>query len=99
MPVDPHSKPDGERLVAVPRRGTAAHPANDPTVARRNASRILRTALLGTLALGAGVWYFADQFGVDKQELVGYLAISALLMLILAAAGALAARLLRLLRR
>ena len=59
----------------------------------------MRTVVLGTLALGAGVWYLADVFAVDRAELLGYLGVSALLILGLMLLAACAVALLRLLRR
>ncbi len=60
---------------------------------------MLHSVVLGTVALGASVYYFAGQFGVDRQEMLGYMVVSAGLLVGLVAAAALAAVALRWLRR
>ena len=87
-----------DALVAVPSRRTAGS-SNSLLASKVRARRVLRSVVLGTLALGAGVWYLADMFGVNRAELLGYLGISALLMLGLILLAAVAVGLLRLLRR
>ncbi len=90
------------KLVAVEPRSSRNPKINKKaaTQASRNQSRkLLRSVVLGTLALGAGVYYFAGQFGVDQRELLGYMGVSALMVAGLVVAAALLAALLRLLRR
>lgn len=84
-------------LVAVPGRSNPRLAATSPA-AKAKVGRLLRTVVLGTLALGAGAWYLADMFGVDRAELLGYLGVSVMLMLGLILLAALAVGLLRLLR-
>lgn len=92
------SKSVNKPLVAVRSRSKPGLTAGSPA-AKLQARRLLRTVVLGTLALGAGVWYLADMFGVDRAELLGYLGTSALLLLGLILLAAAAVGLLRLLRR
>ncbi len=90
------------KLVAIEPRSSRNPRINKKaaaSVSRVKTRRLLRSVALGTLALGAGVYYFAGQFGVDRQELLGYDGVSALLLLGLVVAAALAATLLRYLRR
>ena len=97
LPSNP-AKPKSKPLVAVPSRSNPRLGASSPA-AKVSASRLLRTVVLGTLALGAGVWYLADMFGVDREELFGYLGASAMLMLGLMLLAAVTVGLLWLLRR
>ena len=59
----------------------------------------MRTVLLGVLALGAGLWYLADTFGVDRSEWAGYALSAAAVVGLLVIAAALASLLVRALRR
>jgi hypothetical protein len=97
LPSNP-AKPESKPLVAVPSRSNPRLAASSPA-AQGTASRLLRTVVLGTLALGAGVWYLADMFSVDRAELLGYLGASAMLMLGLMLLAAVTVGVLRLLRR
>lgn len=97
LPSNP-AKPESKPLVAVPSRSNPRSAASSPAT-KVNASRVLRTVVLGTLALGAGVWYLTDMFSVDRAELLGYLGASAMLLLGLMLLAAVAVGVLRLLRR
>ncbi len=95
MSDEPVNKP----LVAVRSRSNPGSAAGSSPAAKVQARRVLRTVVLGTLALGAGVWYLADMFGVDRAELLGYLGVSAVLLSGLIILAAVTVGLLRLLRR
>lgn len=61
--------------------------------------RLVRTVLLGTLAVAVGVYWLADSFGVDRSELIDYLRTSALFVAVFTIAGVAAGGLLWLLKR
>lgn len=92
------SQPATDKLVAVPSRSNPRVAAGAPA-SKLQATRLVRSVVLGTLALGAGVWYLADMFSVDRSELLGYLGVSAMLIFGLMLLAAFAVVLLRLLKR
>ena len=60
--------------------------------------RLVRTLLLGTLAVAAAVYWLALEYDVDMRELAGYLGASLLFVMLFAAlalAGAVVVRTLR----
>lgn len=58
---------------------------------RKNNNRMLRTILLGTVAMIAGVLWLGEQYGVEREETLNLLAASAGFVLILVATGLLGA--------
>lgn len=54
---------------------------------RKKSNRMLRTILLGTVAMVAGVLWLGDQYGVDREETLELLFTSAAFVLALTAAG------------
>lgn len=56
----------------------------------RNGLRIVRTVLLGSIAVAFGIYWLARSYGVDPQELLGYLKASLAFVLFFALAGVLA---------
>ncbi len=47
---------------------------------RRGGNALARTILLGFLACAAGFYYLAVQLGIDRRELLGHLASSAVMI-------------------
>ena len=50
-----------------------------------NHRRLVRTLLLGTLAVAASIYWLAVEYGVDMRELAGYLGASFLFVILFAA--------------
>ncbi len=65
---------------------------------RKGSGRMLRTILLGTVAMVAGVLWLGDQYGVEREETIELLLTSGAFVLLLTAAGVFGALLIRLLR-
>ena len=65
---------------------------------RKGSGRMLRTILLGTVAMVAGVLWLGDQYGVAREETIELLLTSGAFVLLLTAAGVFGALLIRLLR-
>ena len=65
---------------------------------RKSTPRMLRTILLGTVAMVAGIIWLGDQYGVERQETIELMLASAGFVLGLTAAGVLGAVFIRLLR-
>ena len=61
--------------------------------------RLARTVLLGIIALGAGLWYLGDSFGVDRADWGRYALAAAAIVGLIVIAAALASLVLRLFRR
>jgi hypothetical protein len=61
------------------------------TIQRKNNNRMLRTILLGTVAMIVGVLWLGEQYGVEREETLNLLAASAGFVLTLVAAGLLGA--------
>jgi formate hydrogenlyase subunit 3/multisubunit Na+/H+ antiporter MnhD subunit len=66
---------------------------------RRGGGRLLRTILLGTVAVAFAIFWLARSYGAGPAELLGYLGASVLFVAVFALIGILASLLLRLLRR
>ena len=60
------------------------------TGATRISGRLTRTVLLGSVAVAVGVYWLADSYGVDTDELLDYLRTSAAFVLFFALFGVLA---------
>ncbi|MEM9622189.1 MAG: hypothetical protein AAF993_11100 [Pseudomonadota bacterium] len=61
--------------------------------------RLVRTVLLGTVALGAGIYWGAQQFGIDRELVLAFLSGSLLFVGGLVIAGLLGAVILLLVKR
>jgi hypothetical protein len=57
------------------------------TGATRNAARLRRTILLGTVVVALAIYWLADSYGVDRAELLGYLRTSGLFIALFALIG------------
>ena len=68
------------------------------SASRKSTPRMLRTILLGTVAMVAGIIWLGDQYGVERQETIDLMLASAGFVLGLTAAGVLGAVFIRLLR-
>ncbi len=64
-----------------------------------NHRRLVRTLLLGTLAVTASIYWLAVEYGVNMRELMGYLGTSALFVLLFAALAVAGAVVVRVVRR
>jgi apolipoprotein N-acyltransferase len=60
------------------------------TGATRLSGRLTRTVLLGSVAVGFGIYWLARSYGVDTAELFGYLKTSLAFVLFFALFGVLA---------
>lgn len=60
-----------------------------------NHRRLVRTLLLGTVAVAASVYWLAREYGVDMRELAGYLGASILFVILFAALAVAGALILR----
>ena len=69
------------------------------TAATRNAGRLTRSVLLGSVAVAFAIYWLADSYDVDPDMLLGYLQTSLVFVAVFAMAGALCGLLLWLLRR
>ena len=86
----------------LPRSDRVAPPtrASDRASAQRKKSnRMLRTILLGTVAMIGGVFWLGDQYGVDRAETLNLLVTSAGFVVLLALAGLAGAGCIWLIRR
>lgn len=77
------------KLAALRRRRVGGRPS----------ARLARTILLGTAAVALALLWLVREFGLDVQELLGYLGVSALFVLGFAACGVLGFGVLWLIRR
>ena len=66
---------------------------------RASQRRLVRTIVLGSLAVAAAIAWLGEEFGMDAGELVGYAVTSLLLVLVMVASALVAAALLRGLKR
>lgn len=66
---------------------------------RSSQRRLVRTIVLGSLAVAAAIAWLASEFGMDMGELVGYVATSLLLVLAVVVLSLAGAALLRVLKR
>lgn len=69
------------------------------TPGSRQAARLTRTVLLGSVAAAVALYWLARSYGADADELLGYVGISLLFVGCFAVFGVLAGVVLRLLRR
>ena len=73
--------------------------ASERASARRSASlRLTRTILLGTVAMGFGVLWVAEEYGVERDVVLEFMSTSALFVGLLVAAGLVGAGLLFIVR-
>lgn len=82
-----HREPSDKPSTTAP--GTRA--GERASSQRKNNNRMLRTILLGTVAMIAGVLWLGEQYGVEREETLNLLAASAGFVLILVATGLLGA--------
>lgn len=66
---------------------------------RSSQRRLVRTVVLGTVAVAAAIAWMAMEFGMDADELVGYAVTSLMLVLGLVALALAGAAVMRLVRR
>ena len=76
--------------------GTAEERAN---TVRRNSFRLIRTIVLGTIAVIAAFFWIGEQYGLDRDKMFDYLTSSLLFIVFLAGVGVVGAILLTLLKR
>lgn len=69
-----------------------------PRGSRRGNARLLRTIVLGSVAVVVAIYFLARSYGADPAELLRYLGASALFVAVFAATGILASLLLRALK-
>ena len=86
-------------LKAVPRRDSRGRSRTLATRSAAGGARLARTVLLGIIALGAGLWYLTDTFGVDRGEWLGFGLTALVAVGVLVIAAALVSALIRLIRR
>ena len=68
------------------------------TGATRMSGRLARTVVLGSIAVAVALYWLADSYGVDMDELLGYLKTSLAFVLFFAVFGMLAGMLIWLIR-
>lgn len=89
--------------VRTPRRGPTGDPADDAGAVKRtrrgSQRRLVRTIVLGTVAVVAAIAWMASEFGMDARELGGYALTSVAMVAAAVVLGLAGAGLLRLIRK
>ena len=90
---------NARRIKSARERGGRARAVERNEARRRQSARLVRTILLGTVAMVAGVFWVGEQYDVEREVLLEFLLTSFLFVAMLVAAGFFGTLLLRGVRR